>query len=327
MKKQKIILDVDTGTDDAVAIMAAALSADIDLIAVCSVAGNKPIENTTENSLRVLQALGSDVPVYKGCAKPLVKYLAQNRIPDAGGPNAMINGKRIDIHPEYLDLPKANHSFLPLPAAAFYVDYLRKAEEPVTLVAVGPLTNLATAFIMDSSIIQKIEKIVIMGGGFSRANHTPYAEFNIWADPEAAQWVINADTRIVMVPLDATQKTALTMDDAKKIRDIHTFAAEFTADLVEHRILVENALQPQNPPGKTAVHDALALLAAVDESLLTDLRHVHCDIGFGDFGEGATLINASARFYVNEDQKNIYFAYNADKERYLKALMECFNKG
>ena len=322
--KVKIILDVDTGTDDAVAIMAGILSKDIDLVAVCSVHGNQPLHNTTENSLRVVQAMGSDVPVYRGCPRPLVKDLVQNRIPDAGKPAVVIDGQVIQTHPAYLDLPASAKPAEDMPAVSFYVDYLRNAKEPVTLVPVGSLTNIAAALIVDPSIVKNIEQIVIMGGGHDLANHSPTAEFNIWADPEAAQWVIHCGADIVLVPLDATETTAFDRADAADFRALGTFAGKFAADLIEHRITVGDALHKHNPPGNTAVHDALAIMAAVDRSLLTDLRRVHCDIGLGDFAEGATLINASRRFYVEESDKNVWFAFKADKERYKQMLLECF---
>lgn len=323
-KKLRIVLDVDTGTDDAVAIMAAVKHPDIELMAVCSVAGNKPIENTTENSLRVLQALGSDVPVYRGCAKPLVKSITPTRIPDHGGTMTVVDGKEFHVHPEYLDLPASERSCEELPAPAYYVELLRNAKEPVTIVAVGPLTNLAVALIIDPSIVKNIERMVIMGGGAECANRTPVAEFNIWADPDAAQWVIHCGADILMVPLDATTKTAFTKEDAADFRALGTFCGDFCADLIDLRIDADRAINPECPDDNTAIHDALALLAAADESVLRDVRRVRCDIGLGDFAEGATLITHSKEFLTSEFTKNVSFAYSADKEAFKAELLKLF---
>lgn len=323
-EKTKIILDVDTGTDDAVAIMAAVKHPDIDLVAVCSVAGNKPLVNTTENSLRVLQALGSDVPVYRGCAQPLVKSITSTRIPDHGGTMTIVDGKEYHVHPEYLDLPASKRSFEELPAPMFYVDYLRKAKEPVTIVAVGPLTNLAVALLMDHDIVRNISRIVIMGGGDRCANRTPVAEFNIWADPDAAQWVIHCGADILMVPLDATVCTAFTKEDAEDFRRLDTFCGRFCADLIDLRIDADRAINPTCPDDNTAIHDALALVAAMDESVLRDVEQVRCDIGLADFAEGATLITRSKEFLTDEFEKNVRFAFSADKERYKAELMRLF---
>ena len=324
-KKTKLILDVDTGTDDAVAIMAAVMHPDIELLAVCSVAGNKPIEKTTENSLRVLQALGSDVPVYRGCEVPLVKSITPTRIPDHGGTMTVIDGKEFHVHPEYLDLPASKRSFEPMPAPAFYVDALRKAEEPITIVAVGPLTNLAAALIMDHSIVNNIERIVIMGGGYTCANRTPVAEFNIWADPDAAQWVIHCGAEILMVPLDATSATAFTKADADDFRRLGTFCGDFCADLIDLRIDADRAINPECPDEATAIHDALALVATMDESVLKDVEEVRMDIGLTDFAEGATLITRSKEFLTSGFRKNVRFAFSADKEAFKSALIKLFS--
>lgn len=320
-----VILDVDTGTDDAIAILAAVGCPAIDLVAVCSVRGNKPVANTTENSLRVLEAVGSTIPVYRGCALPLCKDIADNRLPEVGGPIAEVDGQKIHVHPEYLDLPSATRTAETLPAPAFYVEYLRNCTKPVTIVIVGPLTNVAAALMMDPGIVANIEKIVVMGGGHDYANHSPYAEFNIWADPEAAQRVFQADTEVVVVPLDATEQTAFTLADAADFRNVGNFAASFAADLMDHRIHVGNALHPHDPPGATAVHDALALLAVVDPSLLSG-RRVHCDVGLSGFAEGVTLISTSLRFHVEDSEKNVWFAFGADKARFKSMLIDCLGR-
>ena len=324
-KKMKVILDVDTGTDDAVAIMAAVKHPDMELLAVCSVAGNKPVENTTENTLRVLQALGSDVPVYRGCAEPLVKSITPTRIPDHGGTMAVVDGKEYHVHPEYLDLPTSERSHEDMPAPMFYVDYLRHAKEPVTIIAVGPLTNLAVALLMDHDIVKNISRIVIMGGGFMCANRSPVAEFNIWADPDAAQWVIHCGADILMVPLDATVKTAFTKADAEDFRSLGTFCGDFCADLIDLRIDADRAINPECPDNNTAIHDALAVVAASDASVLRDVERVRCDIGLADFAEGATLITRSKEFLTSGFVKNVDFAFSADKEAYKSRLMELFS--
>ena len=171
---EKIILDVDTGSDDAVAIMTAVLSPDIQVEAVCTVAGNKSIEMTTENSLRVVQMLGCDVPVYRGCAEPLVKLLREERVPKQV-PNIklVVDGQEIQMHEDYLDLPPAVNDAQDIPAPVFYLNYLRQAAEPVTLVAVGPLTNLAVAFMLDPGIVEKVKENHCYGWGIqSYQRHT-----------------------------------------------------------------------------------------------------------------------------------------------------------
>lgn len=320
---RKIILDVDTGSDDAVAIMTAILSPDIQLEAVCSVAGNKDIDKTTENTLRVVQLLEADVPVYRGCKTPLVKFLCNDRLPARrpGNMRTVVHeGKEIQMHSDYLEIPAATIKEQDMPAPVFYVDYLRKAKEPVTIVAVGPLTNVAMALMIDPDIINNIEEIVIMGGGYGISNVTPSAEFNIWYDPEAAQRVLHCGAKVVLVPLDATHVACITKDDCRKFREINTTSSIFAAALCEQRIIMHNAYQPLYIPDAAAVHDALAVCYVIDNSVLKDVRHVHCDVGFRDFSEGQTIIDP--RYYTEE--KNCYFAFDADREKFVEILCGLF---
>jgi inosine-uridine nucleoside N-ribohydrolase len=320
---KKIILDVDTGSDDAVAIMAASLSPDIQLEAICSVAGNKDIDKTTENTLRVVQLLGSKTPVYRGNKTPLVKFLCNDRLPIRRiDKMIMQDGKEVQMHSDYLDIPKATIQAQDMPAPMFYVDYLRHAEEAVTIVAVGPLTNLAMALLMDEEIVNNIAEIIVMGGGYTITNVTPTAEFNIWFDPEAAQIVINSGAKVVFVPLDATHEACITKDDCARFREINTPSSHFAAELCEQRIIVHNAVQPLDIPDAAAVHDSLAVCYAIDPAVLRDVRHVHCDIGFRDFSEGQTIIDP--RYYTEE--KNCYFAYSGDRIKYVDMLCAIFKQ-
>ena len=318
---KKIILDVDTGSDDAVAIMAAILSPDIQLEAVCSVDGNKDIDKTTENTLRVVQLLGSDVPVYRGCRAPLVKFLCPDRLPRRGESKPIVkDGKVIQMHADYLDIPAAEIKEQPISAPEFYVQYLRQATEPVTIVAVGPLTNVAMALMMDGTVMDKIEEIVIMGGGYNITNVTPTAEFNIWHDPEAAQFIVHCGAKVTLVPLDATHAACITLDDCERFRKLGTVSGDFAAALCEQRIAVHDDSQPLAVPHAAAVHDALCIAYLIDPTVLKDVREVHCDIGFRDFSEGQTILDP--RYYTEE--KNCRFAFDGDRFKFVDILCDLF---
>ncbi len=318
----KVILDVDTGSDDAVAIMTAALSPDIDLVAVCTVWGNRPIENTTDNTLRLISALGVDVPVYKGCDTAMVKYLTNDYVENKERPVVMYNGKAFTMHSEHLDLPEPKIAPQDVPAACFYVDYLRHAKEKVTLIPVGPLTNLGLALRIAPDIVENIEQIVVMGGGSKITNCNPWSESNIWHDPEAAQIVAECGAKVVWVPLDATHRACITMDDCKRFREIGTFSANFAAGQCEQRIIVHNAQQPLDIPDAAAVHDALCVAYVIDPTVITDLRHCHIEIGLSGYGEGQTIVDQRA--YPLE--KNGYFAYDADRFKFVDILCDCFKR-
>ena len=321
-----IILDVDTGSDDAVALMAAVLSPEIDLLAVCTVAGNQPIERTTDNTLRVLDAMGASVPLYAGCATPLIKHLADNRIPSSVPPVAIIDGQEVAMHSATLNLPPPTSRPQDEPAACFYLRHLRTAEKPVTIVALGPLTNLAVALAIAPELVNNIARIVVMGGGFAVTNRTPSAEFNFWADPEAAQRVLHCGAELLVVPLDATHQAYLTAEDCKTLRNLGTFAATFTAELVEHRIQVQRALEPLAHTDSAAVHDAVALLAAQDEEVLSDVRSCHCDIGLGGYAEGATIISRSPRYDTGAGWNNVRFAFGGNRTHFSMLLMKIFSE-
>lgn len=320
---KKIILDVDTGSDDAVALMAALLSDELEVLAACSVAGNKTIDKTTENTLRVIQAMEKDVPVYRGGPEPLFRTKSPVRIPPTHRKEMVRDGKVIQMHEEYLPLPPARGEAEEMPAAMFYVDFLRKSPEPVTIVAVGPLTNLAVALMMEPEIVKNIEEIIIMGGGYKESNSTPCSEFNIWFDAEAADWVLKSGAKLTWVPLDATHAAYITMDDCKKFRALGTVAGDVAAELIEQRILIHNDQQPLAVPDAAAVHDALALCYLLDKDVLVDVKHVHMDIGLSDYAEGQTIVDP--RYYPEEP--NCWFAFSGDPERFSALLLDLFKKG
>ena len=231
---QKVILDVDTGTDDAVAIMLAALSPDVELLGVCSVNGNRGIDFTTENTLRVVEYLGLQdrIPVYRGCSLPMVSTLTPGRrdgIPATGEMDSN------NIHGDYVELPPSTIHTQPEHAVFWLIDTLMKSDGDITLIPVGPLTNIAMALRIEPRIAQTIKQIVIMGGGYKEVNITPSAEFNFWVDPEAAKIVMDSGCDITVVPLDATHKAVLSLADADALESSGTPAGKATARFIRHR--------------------------------------------------------------------------------------------
>ncbi len=328
---KKIILDVDTGSDDAVAIMAAILSEDIDLVALCTVWGNLDIDHTTDNTLRLVEAMGKGdkIPVYKGCHTAMCKYLYDDRLEDRknlDGSGARVardeNGNPIHMHEPELDLPAPTIKEQAMPATLFYIDYLRNATEKLTLVPVGPRTNLGHALRIAPDIVKNIEEIVIMGGGDKVGNVTGCAEANIWHDPEAAEIVANCGARVVWVPLDATHSACLTKDDCERFRALGTFAGNFAADLTAHRIVVHNATQPLEIPDAAAVHDALCICYLIDPTVLDDLRPVHISVSFGDWGDGETIVDRRE----GHIEPNGYFAFHGDRVKFANILCDVFKK-
>ena len=319
---RKIILDVDTGSDDACAIMLAQLNPEIDLVAVCSVSGNQPIENTTENTLRIKELLNADFPVYKGCASPIVRKLVYPRVLPAENVDAYDeNGNKLHIHePLFTALPKAKCKQEDKSAVEFYVDYLRNTKEKITLVAVGPLTNLAVALMVDPSIVDNIEEIVIMGGACNISNASSTSEFNIYEDPEAAQRVIHCGTKITMVPLDATHSAYISHKDCEQLRQINTPASNFAADLIDLRILVHDQCQPLEVKGSCALHDPLCIAYLIDPEVLKDVRLCNVEVSLSGISEGQTCVDQ--RYY--QDNRNVHFAFKGDHDRFSKVFIDSF---
>jgi purine nucleosidase len=195
----KIILDVDTGADDALAILLAARSPEVELVGCTAVAGNVPVEQTTRNTLAVLEIAGRpDLPVARGAAHPLVRRLTTATF--IHGPQGL----------GQVELPPSDSQPIQQAAPAFLVEMANKFQGELSVVATGPLTNLALALLIDPEFGRKLKKLVIMGGAVRcPGNITPAAEANFYNDPEAAQAVLQCGAKITLVGLDVTDKTVL----------------------------------------------------------------------------------------------------------------------
>ena len=234
---KKLILDVDTGTDDAVALMLAALHPDLELVAATTVNGNNPVEYCTDNTLRVIDLLDRDIPVFEGQATPMTRD-------DFPIPRAEIAEKGA-MHGLELPIPPPRSAKQARRAVDFLVETYMATTEPIALVPVGPLTNIAMAIKLEPRIVERIPETIIMGGGHDRGNTTVAAEFNIWVDPEAARVVFGAGLQnLVLVPLDATHRALVSLDDCRRMRESGTPAGEAAAAFIEHRIAAYDELQP-----------------------------------------------------------------------------------
>ena len=308
----KIILDVDTGTDDAVALMTAALSPDIELVGATSVNGNTGVDSTTENTLRVLEWIGMpQVPVHRGMSRPLAR-------PQAQQPNPASR-----IHGDLLDLPPATINAQPGHAVDWLIDTLLASDGDIRLVPVGPLTNIATAIQKEPAILAKIPEIVIMGGAHDHGNSTASAEFNIWLDPEAARIVVNCGRPIRMVPLDATHRALVSTEDAGRLRALGTPAGEAAARFVLKRIEGYDATQPMHRAGAAPVHDALAVCAVIDPTIITT-HFIPVDVETGgELCMGRTVCDFRFR---SRKPANVHFAMDADEPKFVAMLLDILGR-
>ena len=318
MEKKKVILDVDTGTDDAIAIMTAVMSETLEVLGVCAVNGNRGIDFTTENTLRVIEYLGKDIPVFRGCSLPMVVSLTEGRredIPYKGPKDPQDN-----VHGDYIDLPPATIQEQPVSAVRWLVDTLMASEGDITLIPVGPLTNIAMALRIEPRIAQKIKRIVIMGGGCREVNITPTAEFNFWIDPEAAKIVFDCGCDILVVPLDATHAAAVSIRTAEALERKGTKPATLTARIIRQRQNAYKHWQPMADIDSVPVHDALAVCAVLDESVLEPVVETYADVDIGKgAADGMSIFDLDNRY--KDRKKNVKVALGADPERFADMLL------
>jgi inosine-uridine nucleoside N-ribohydrolase len=319
----KVILDVDTGSDDAIAIMAAALSKDIEMVGITTVNGNRNVDITTDNTLRVVSLLGKNIPVYKGCALPLVSTLLKGRrsnIPYKGP-----ESREEDVHGDHIPAPETSLKEEPQHAVFWLVDTLLRSKEKLILIFVGPLTNLAMALRIAPNIIKNIKEIIIMGGGYLVNNITSGAEFNFWVDPEAAKIVMDCGAPIRLVPLDATHAAYVTRTEAEEIRQFNTPAARLCADLIIRRINGYKNFQPLAVPDAVPVHDVLAVCALLNPAVLQDCMEVNVDICISPgITDGMSLCDVGNR--NRNTIPNAVVAKNADRGLFIVMLKQLFKE-
>ena len=222
MVSKRIILDCDPGHDDAIAILLALGCPDIDLVAITTVAGNQTLEKTTLNARRVCTVAGAlDVPIYPGCWRPRVRpQVTAGEIHGTSG----------------LDGPEFGEPAVPVRnehAVDYLVRTLMAEGEDITLVPTGPLTNVAAALAREPRIAQRTREVVLMGGAYTRGNRTPAAEFNIFADPEAAAAVFSAGWPLTMIGLDLTHQAVATREVMDRIRAMDTDVSRMVTGLLD----------------------------------------------------------------------------------------------
>ena len=242
---KKIILDVDPGHDDAIAIMFAAASKEIEILGITCVAGNSTLENTSNNALKICTFIDrQDIKIFSGNNKPLKRDLITAA--HVHGENGLeYNGDDI-IVPKSYQLEKIN--------AVDYIIDICSNNKKITLCPTGPLTNIAKAILMKPSISKNIEEIILMGGAaMTLGNITPAAEFNIYVDPHAANIVFNSGIKIVMMGLDVTHQVLVDENIINKISTIGNRSSLFFKDLMEfysifHKKKYDTSSSPLHDP-------------------------------------------------------------------------------
>jgi inosine-uridine nucleoside N-ribohydrolase len=297
-----VILDCDPGHDDAIALLLALGSPEVRLLGVTTVAGNQTLEKTTANAIRILDHVGrTDIPVIAGAPRPLVRELQV----------------AAHVHGETgLDGPRLPPPSRP-PEAAHAIDWiassLQASPEPPTLVATGPLTNLALFLARYPELAPRLARVVLMGGAIGEGNITPAAEFNLWVDPEAGRRVFTSGLELTMVGLDVTHRALLTPAHTDRLatgRAGRLVAELFSFYLQHHR--------RQYGWRGAPVHDAVAMAQVIDPSLLST---EHCGVIIdtaGELARGRTHVDRGGRAGW---RANCRVAVGIDADRFLELLV------
>jgi pyrimidine-specific ribonucleoside hydrolase len=300
-----LVIDCDPGVDDAVAILLALASPEVELLALTTVAGNLPLETTTRNALRVLALAGrDDIPVAAGAERPLVVPRWRD--------SAVVHGSDgLGGAPA----PEPEAPVVPMHAVDLLVEVLERSEEPVLLSPVGPLTNIALLAALHPDVLPNLGRVSIMGGSDGHGNVTPAAEFNIWFDPEAAARAFDAGLDITMVGLNATRAATLDDDDVDRIRDAGPIGAVAAAMLRFYLDWHGRTYGERIVP----VHDALAVAALVQPDIVTTIEAlVSIDTTAGP-ARGMTLVD---RYLLGDAEPNAQVAVGVDRAAFVELLCE-----
>ncbi|MFD1954721.1 nucleoside hydrolase [Paenibacillus thailandensis] len=311
----RIIIDADTGIDDALAILYAIHAPEIKLEGLTTTFGNTDVDQATDNTLRLLKLCGkeTEIPVAKGAAGPL-KREYEGPVVNVHGHNGI--GDAV--------IPKSDQQPLPVSAAEFLVRMANDNPGEITLVMVGRMTNLALALQMDPSIARKFKKVVIMGGTvLAPGNVTPVSEANLWGDPEAAAAVFESEVPLTVVGLDVTMKTRLTYEHLhlldRKAPERNKAMVQFLHDSLG--VYFDFYRQSNYFAESCPLHDPLAVLVAVNPSLVkTQTFKATIDCGHG-LTAGMIVTDRRARATEGRD---IQFCMEVDADRAVGQMLSAW---
>ena len=301
-----IILDCDPGHDDAIALLLALASPEVELLAVTTVHGNQTLEKTTANALRVLDlASRADVLVAAGADRPLAREL---KVADHVHGESGLDGPF---------LPPPQHKPVAQHAVDLMIEKIVASPEPVTLIPTGPLTNIALLLdrLQRQTGGENIERIVLMGGAIAEGNITPSAEFNIWADPEAADKVFRSGLDVTMIGLDVTHKALLTPPIAERLRTTGR-TGTFVAELVEFFSRYHRETYGWDG---APIHDAVAVAHVVRPGLVeTKRRNVEIETS-SELCRGRTVVDLWNR---TDRAANAHVGVDIDVDGFFELLVE-----
>ncbi len=301
--KRKIIIDCDPGVDDAFALAVAAYEESLEIVAIHTVAGNVTLDHTTRNARGMAKLLGLEVPIAVGAEAPLVFdpfYAAE-----VHGENGFGDVELTDLAP-----------LSDLTAIESYVDILSAADEKITIVATGPLTNVALLLKSYPHLKENIEMISLMGGGLKGGNTTSAGEFNFFYDPHAAHIVLNSGLPIVMASLDATEESEFRQADAERLKAEGGAVGELLHDISQAALTFNREV---NGSDYMSLHDVMSVLYLVEPELFT-IQEAIVSVAY-DSGVMRGFSHADVRrSATNEPNANVMV--DLDKEGFMEKVLE-----
>lgn len=304
---QKIIIDTDPGIDDALAILLALSAKDeLEVLGLTTVNGNVGVEQVTKNAFKILKIAGrEDVPVYQGNGKPLMRETDHCEV--FHGDDGLGN----------LDMEESERIPEKESAVDFLVRKVREEKGEITLVPIGPLTNIADAVQRDPEFVKNVKEVVIMGGAEQGGNMSPHAEFNFWTDPEAASIVFRAGfKKITMIGLDATSYVFLSPTLRELLYQINTPASRFIHKIT--RLYVDGHWQVEKKLG-CELCDVLTIAYLLDRNVVEKVE-AFVEIETKGLCDGASVVYRT-KFYP-EKGKNCEVAVKADTKRFFELFFE-----
>ncbi|MFE2041547.1 nucleoside hydrolase [Streptomyces sp. NPDC059477] len=308
-----VIIDCDTGVDDALALLFAVRHPGLDLRAVTCVAGNTDVDGVVRNTLTVLEQAGApDIPVARGAARPLIE--AARSAQHVHGADGMGD----------LGLPAPTRTPADIDAIGLLRREILASPRPVTLIPTAPLTNIALLLRTHPEVVRNIERIVWMGGAVAAGNATPVAEFNVWHDPEAAAILLTAGVPITMYGLDVFMRVVVPGEDVRRLRASAEPGARLAGQLLAHR---PSAPDPDGDDPAGGLGDAGAVLAVADPGGLTTRRlPVEIALAPGPT-RGQTIVDLRTRHGESElhegerEQALVDVALEVDVRRYVELYL------
>lgn len=309
MRKTGVLIDCDTGIDDIMALTHLLRADNIDILGVTTVAGNQTLDLTTYNTLNALAFMGrADIPLAQGAAEPLERELhSAGYIHGESGLGTFSFPEPTAKCPEKLDAP------------AFIAELVKRSACPLTILALGPLTNIALFYQRYPELLAKVEKVIFMGGALATGNPTPVATFNVLCDPEAARIVINGEVPFYMVPLDTTVQAYITDSEIEQLKALGNPVSAMCAELCDfYNATVNNSNNARERFAGLCIHDLVTGVYLTNPEFFT-IKRYWCDVECrGELTTGFTMIDNENIKMLTTGSKNIYYVDSVDRAALLK---------